>query len=147
MPTHQGEKASVFSALGVQLLPDLEEVVVDEADDVEAVSHDLCILEETFCDPAVGFGKVHDDDADLGFVEKPSERGFQSQFRASEEDVVDPVFGEIAEGGGVSFFSGEKMFVDSQDSWAGVVLHLRELMLEEVVVAAFDSCLSNRELF
>lgn len=60
---------------------------------------------------------------------------------------MDAVFCEVAEGGGVSFFSGEKVLIDSQDSWARVVLHLREFVLEEVVVAAFDSGLSDGELF
>jgi len=66
---------------------------------------------------------------------------------SSEEDIMDPVFGEIAEGGGIAFFSGEEVFIDAKDPWAGVVFHLREFVLKEVVITALDGGLSYRELF
>ena len=146
MSTHERQKSSVFSARRVQLLPDFEEVVVDESDNVKAIGDDLGVWEETTCDPAVGFGEVHDDDSHLKLVKKPLKRALERKFGAPEEDIVNPVFGKVAEGGGVSFLTGKEVLVDAKDPWAGIVLHLREFVLKEVVIAAFDSGLSDREL-
>ncbi len=46
MAAHEAEQAPVLSAFWVLLLPQFEEVVVDQAHDVEAVGHDLGIGEE-----------------------------------------------------------------------------------------------------
>jgi len=121
---HEGEKASVFSACGIKLLPDLEEVVVDESDNVKTIGNDLGVREETPCDPAVGFGEVHDDDSDLIFVKKPLERALESEFRASEEDIVNPVLCEVAEGGSITLLAREEVLIDAEDSGAGIIFHL-----------------------
>lgn len=55
MPAHERQEPPVFSARWIELLPDLEEVVVDEPDDVEAVGNDSGVWKETSGDPAVGF--------------------------------------------------------------------------------------------
>ena len=60
---------------------------------------------------------------------------------------MDPVFGEVAEGGGISFLAGKEVLVDAQDSRAGIVFHLREFVLKEVVITAFDGGLSDGKLF
>lgn len=147
MASHEGEESSVFSARRIKLLPDLEEVVVDESYDVEPIGDDLGIREETPRDTAVSFREVHDDHSDLELVKKPLERTLERKLGSSEEDIMDPVFGEVAEGSGVSFFSGEEVLVDSEDSWAWIVFHLREFVLQEVVIATFDGGLSDGELF
>ena len=83
MSSHEGKKAAVFPACRIELLPDPEEVVIDEPDDVKPVGNDLGIREKTFCNTAVGFGEIHDDDPDLKLVKKPLERALEGKFGAS----------------------------------------------------------------
>jgi hypothetical protein len=147
MPSHKGKEAAVFSTCRIELLPDFEEVVVDEPDDMEPVGHDLGIREETFCNASVGFGEIHDDDPDLKLVKKPLERALEGKFGASEEDIMDSVFGEVAEGCGITLFSCKEVLVDAEDSWAWIIFHLRELVLKEILVTAFDRGLSDLKLF
>ena len=121
---HEGEEPPIFSAQGIELLPDLEEVVVDEPDDMEPVGDDFSIWEVTLCDPSVSFGEIHDDDSDFELVKKPLERALEGKFGASEEDIMNSVFGEVAKSGGISLFAGKEVLVDAKDPWAGIVFHL-----------------------
>lgn len=146
MSSHEGKKSAIFSAGGVKLLPGSEEVVIDEPDDVKSVGNDLGVWEEASCNSAIGFREVHNDDSDLKFVKKPLERASEGKFGSAEKDIVDTVFGEVAEGGGISFFSGKEVLVDTEDSWAGIIFHLREFVLEEVLITAFDGGLTDLKL-
>jgi hypothetical protein len=65
---HQGEQAAVLDAGRVDLAPAGQEVLGDEANDVEAVGHDDGIGEKGFDDGAVDRGQVYADDADLVFA-------------------------------------------------------------------------------
>ena len=55
MSAHERKQAAVLAAVRIDGLPDFEEVMIDEADDVKAVGDDLGIGEETFGDGTISF--------------------------------------------------------------------------------------------
>jgi hypothetical protein len=59
---------------------------------------------------------------------------------------MDPMFGEVAEGCGVTLFSRKEVLVNAEDSWTGIILHLRKLMLKKIPVTAFDGRLAYLKL-
>ena len=66
--THQREQAAVLGAGGIDLAPTGQEVMVDEADDVEAIGDDLGFGKVLADDRAVDARQVHTDDADAVFA-------------------------------------------------------------------------------
>ncbi|GAU75414.1 hypothetical protein AFA2_03776 [Alcaligenes faecalis subsp. faecalis NBRC 13111] len=58
---HQAEQPPVLATLGVILLPQLQEVLVHQAHDMETVSHDDGIGEVLLSDPAIRLGQIHHD--------------------------------------------------------------------------------------
>ena len=58
---HKADQAPVLATFRIVLLPDLQEVLVDQANHVKSVGHDGRVGEVLPGDTAVGFRQVHDD--------------------------------------------------------------------------------------
>ena len=61
MTSHKADQATVLATFRIVLLPDLQEVLVDQANDMESVGHDGRVGEVLPGDTPVGFRQVHDD--------------------------------------------------------------------------------------
>ena len=72
---HQGHPAAVLGAYGIDLAPARQEVMVDEADDMEAVGDDESIGEVDLNHGAIDRRQVHADDADLPLAFQGNEIG------------------------------------------------------------------------
>lgn len=59
MTTQQREQAAVLAADRIQVPPAGQEVVIDDADDMETVGHDACIGEVQVEQGAVGRRQIH----------------------------------------------------------------------------------------
>ena len=122
MPVHQRQQSSIFSPQRVDGLPEFEEMMIDEANDVETISHDFGIGEIFASQVAVGLREIHDNDTDFAFIGELLEIRSKGLFGAAESYVVDFVMGQVAEGGGITLFTGKEMFIDAKDARAGFSL-------------------------
>ena len=95
MAAHQANQAAVLAALGVVLLPGLQEVLIHQTNHVEAVSHDLRIGEVSSGNCAVGFRHVHDDESDVVSPGECLQIAPQAGFGATEDHVENLVALEI----------------------------------------------------
>ena len=138
MAAHEAEQAAVFGAGGIDLAPAGEEVVVDEADDVEAVGDDAGVGEVFADQGAVGAGQVHANDLDGFTAAEALQIAFQSGFRAAEHDIVDLVVFEVAEGGRVAVTAAEEVLVDAEQSRALGRVPFAVLTLEAAAEVAID---------
>lgn len=128
----------VLAAGGIEIAPAGQEVVVDEADDVEAVGDDEGVREMFADQRAVGGGEVHADQFDLGFALQALEVGPQSGFRASQDDVVDLVAAQVAQSRGEALAAGEEMFVDTEHGRAAWRVALAELPFQAGLEVPLD---------
>src|SRR5512133_713405 len=112
---HQREQAPILGAGGIELAPERQEMLVDEANDMEAVGHDQGVGKVLAHDGAVGGGQVHADDADQLFAGQALKISFQGGFAAAEHDVEHGMVLEIAQRGGVALLTREEVLVDTED--------------------------------
>lgn len=80
---YQAQQAPVLATLGIMALPQLEEVLVDQPNDVEALGDDHGVGEVLTGNLAIGFGQIHHDDANLFFAGQLLQVAAQAGFRAS----------------------------------------------------------------
>jgi hypothetical protein len=62
---HEREQAPVFGARGIVLSPTGQEMLSDEPDDMESISHDPGVREVLATQGTVDAGQIHADDAHL----------------------------------------------------------------------------------
>ena len=86
-----GEEAGVLGDLGSDIPEELEEVVLDDADDVEAVGNDFCIGEVSFDDSAVGGAQIDTDNAHLIPAAKGLQEAFERASALALGDIKDAV--------------------------------------------------------
>lgn len=111
---HEREQAAVFAGRRVHFPPKGQEVVVDEANDVEAVGHNLGLGEVLPDDGPVGGRQIHADHPDRLPPGQLAQIVLQCLLGASQHHVVNAVVAEIAEGGGVALAAGEEVLVNAQ---------------------------------
>ena len=112
---HQRDQAAVLGPGRIDLSPAGQEVVVDEADHMEAVGDDDRPRKLFMDDRAVDYGQIHADDPDLLFAFEPKKIRLQGGFRAAEREVVNAVVLQIAESGGVALLAREEVLIDAQN--------------------------------
>jgi len=112
---HQAQQAPVSAPLGIVLLPELEEVLIDQPNDVEAVGHDQGIGEVLSRDRAIGFRQIHDDDADMLTTWQTFEVAAQTGLRSPQHDIEHLVVLQINQRSGVALLASEEVFIDIQD--------------------------------
>jgi hypothetical protein len=124
MTPHQGHQAAVFRPNRIDLSPAGQEVVVDEADHMEAVRHDDRLGEVLADDRAIDDGQVHADYAHLLFDFQGKKIRLQGGFGAAERNIVNAVVFQVAERCGIALLAGEEVLVDAQDlrAYRGMVL-------------------------
>jgi hypothetical protein len=135
----QGSKeASLLFDLRSDLAEELQEVVLHDANDVEAISNDFCIGEVASDDSAVGGTQV---DADQPYSLPAFQRvkeGFEGAGTLSFDHIEDFVIAEIAEGGGEAAALVEGVFVDAEFEGALQADALASFAVGMLVVDAFD---------
>src|SRR6516225_9634088 len=112
-------------------------MVVDEADHVETIGHDLGLGEVLADQGAVGARQIHADDAYAVLSRQFRQVGFQSGLTASQHDIEDLMGAQVAEGGGISILPGKEMLIDAENAWAGGAAALGDLASEVVLEPAF----------
>lgn len=104
--------------LGSEEPRELDEVVIDDADDVEAIGDDAGLGKVSLHESPVGAGEVDADELNTlsapEFAKKMDEVGFT----ATGLDFEDAVVFEITEGGAKALSFVEGVFVDAEDEGA-----------------------------
>lgn len=59
MTAHQADQTTVLASLGIDLLPVRHEVLVDQSNHMEAVSHDQGVGEVLLGHSAIRLGEIH----------------------------------------------------------------------------------------
>lgn len=108
------QKPPVLVALWVVALPELQEVLVRDVHDMEAVGHDQRIEEVTAGNGAVSLGQIHHSDARLLAAGQAFEVATQARLRAPWHDIKHLVVLQIDQRGGIAFFVGKEVLVDIQ---------------------------------
>ena len=88
-----------------ELAEELNEVLLDDAYDVEAIGDDLCIGEVPANQGPVGTAQIHADDADFIFALEGGEVSVKVLSVTAFDDVEDPVSSQVAEGGGCLLYT------------------------------------------
>lgn len=145
MGSQRGEIAAMVFDLGSDLAHEIDEVLLDHADDMEAIGDDFGVGEVFADEGAVGAAQVHADDPDVILSLKLREVGLQVLWVTAFDDVEDSVGPEIAESGGElgappmpSAFSLDGVFVDAEDRRANTVRAFSSFEFGVFVVEAFD---------
>lgn len=114
-----GQEAAMLGDFGSDLAEEFEEVVLDDADDVEAVGNDLCSGEVALDERAVGRAQIDADNAHL----VPAVQGLQEAFEVlgafALGDIEDLVVAQVTEGGGEAAALVQSVFIDSEELGAG----------------------------
>lgn len=122
---HRGQALGVFAQgckiapalfdAGSDLTTQIHEVVLDEADDMEAIRNDASAWEVSLDQRAVAC--AHIDANDSHFM--PALQGFEEFFEVCRAftlgDIKDPMSFEITEGGGEAAAFVKGVFVDAED--------------------------------
>ena len=91
MAPHQGKESAVPGADAVEVPPAGQEVVIDDADHMEAVGHDACVGKVQPDQGAIVGGQVHAHHAHLGLAFQPLKIGLQRKLRPAQDHVIDLV--------------------------------------------------------
>lgn len=124
-------------------MPDLEEVVIDDANDMETVGNDFSVAEIFAGNTPVGLGKVHHHDPDFSFVRQLVKGRSEGRFRAPKDDVIDFMAAKVTKSRGIALFAGKEVLIDTEDPGARIILASGELQGQEIPVTALDRSLSN----
>lgn len=124
--------------LGSDFPEELKEVMLNDADDVEAIGNDFCIGEVSFDESTVGGAQVNADHAHLF----PAVQGLQETFEVpcafALGDIKDAVVAQITEGGGEATPFVQSVFVDAEELGAEFRAAFTGLLLSELMIDAFD---------
>lgn len=124
MTSHEAQQAPIPAALRMNLFSDGQEVLVNETNYVESISHDSGPGRVLASDVAVGLRQVHDDKSHVVFARQPPQIAIQAGFRATKAHVEDLVTTQIDEGLRKTAFTGEEVFIDAKKARAEPVGHL-----------------------
>src|SRR5690348_13217178 len=113
--------------------------MINEADHVESIGHDLGFGEVFAYDGAVDAGQVHTDDTDALLARQSLQIRRQSGFTAPQHHIENCVMPEVAEGGGISILPGKEMFVDTEHPRANLTAPLGQFPLQKILEPALHS--------
>ena len=116
MPAKKRKGAAMGFDFGHDLAGQIEEVVLKEADDMEAIRHDPRIGEPAPSQGPVRAGEVHADHPHLLTAFESGKEPAQLGLAAPRDDVKNTVIAEIAKCCGERHSSMDTMFVDSEDA-------------------------------
>src|ERR1700760_1905917 len=109
MAADERDQTATLAPYRIEFFPASEEVMIDDADHVETVRHDLG-LGKVFADQrTVDRSQIHAHHSHRVLSLEPFQVVLQGRFRTSQHDVVDFVAAEIAESRGIAFTAGEEM--------------------------------------
>ena len=91
MTPHQGNESAIPGTDTVQVPPTSQEVMIDDADHMEAVGHNARVREMQPDKGAIVGGQVHAHRAHLGLAFQPLKIGLQRQLRPAQDHVIDLV--------------------------------------------------------
>ena len=129
----------MLGAGGIKLPPTGQKVVVDEANDVEAISHDLGIGKVLADQGAVNAGQVHADDPHAILAWQFRQVVLQGRFAAPQYHIEDLVCPQVAEGSRVAIFPGKEVLIDAEHPGACGTASFGILALQVILEPAFDS--------
>ncbi len=145
MGAQGSERSPVMLHVGNELANEIHEVLLDEANDVEAVRDDPGLGEVSSDQRAIGAAQIHADDADVFLAFKGGEVGVKVLRVTPFDDIEDAVGAKVAEGRGeprpapvTSSFSVDGVFVDAEDGRADAVRAFPCFALGIFVVEPFD---------
>lgn len=123
----------------------IEEVLLDDANDVEAVGDDPGVGEVLSDQGPVGTAQVHADDADVFLAFEGGEVGVEFFRSPSFDDIEDLVSPEVAEGGGeacaspqLGSLSFDGVFINAEHGRTDAIEAFASFALGVFVVEAFD---------
>jgi hypothetical protein len=135
---HEAEQAAVLAGDRIDLPPGGQKMLIDEADDVEAVGDDTGVGEVLLHQSAIGDREIHAHHTHVLFGLQTLKIGFQSGFGAAQDHIIDFVVLQVAEGGGIALAPGEKVLVDAEDARATRRAQFGELALEGAPEVTLD---------
>ena len=91
MAAHQREQAAILGPDRIDLAPAGQEVMVDEADDMEAIGHDLRVGKVLADQRAIDARQIHADDPHAIFARQLRQVALQRGFAAAQHHVEDLV--------------------------------------------------------
>jgi hypothetical protein len=145
MGAQGGEVSPVMFHVRNELANKIHEVLLDEANDVEAVCDDSGPGEVSLDQRAIGTAQIHADEADVFFAFEGGEVGVKVLRVTAFDDVEDAVIAQVAEGCGepcsplvAGPFSVDGVFVDAEDGRADSVGVFPGFACGVFVVEAFD---------
>src|SRR5579871_876392 len=115
MAAHQGEQPAVFSSNRVKELPAGQKVMIDGADHVESIGHNLGVGEMLLHQRPVTDRQIHADQQDQILAFEALEIGFQGGLAAAQHDIMHLMVFQVTEGRGIAVPAGEEVFVDAQN--------------------------------
>lgn len=142
----QGSEISpVMLHVGNELANEIHEVLLDQANDVEAVRDDPGLGEVSSHQGAIGAAQIHADEAHVFFAFKSGEVGVKILRVTAFDNVEDAVGAKVAEGRGeprpapvTSSFSVDGVFVDAEDGRTDAVGAFPCFAFGVFVVEPFD---------
>jgi hypothetical protein len=99
----------------VYVLPGPQEVLVDQANDIEPVGNDGGTGKVLLGDVALGLGQVHDDQFDVVFAPLTPQIAVHASLGAPQAYIEDPVAPQVHQGGGKSPLAREEVLIKSED--------------------------------
>lgn len=116
----------------------IHEVMLDEADDMEAVCNDACVRKVLFNQCAVAGAHIHANDPDFVAALQRFEEGLKILSAFSLGNIEDAMPFKVAEGGGKSTTFVKGVFIDTEDFRAFSREPFFGFALSELLINAFD---------
>jgi len=133
---HQAQKATVATPYRIQKFPRGQEVLVDQANHVKAVCHDLGLREVVPDQGSVGRRQIQANDPDPLRLSEPREKTAQRGFGTTQNHIVNPMAPQVAERGGIPVFPAEEVFIDAQGPRTSGRPHLGHLAFQIIMERA-----------
>lgn len=116
----------------------IHEVMLDEADDMEAVCNDACVRKVLFNQSAVAGAHIHANDPDFVAALQRFEEGLEVLSTFSLGNIEDAMPFKVAEGGGKSTTFVKGVLIDTEDFRAFSREPFFSFALSELLINAFD---------
>jgi hypothetical protein len=143
--SQSGEVTSVIFDLRRDLSHEVDEVLLDHSNNMEAIRDDFGVGEVPLDEGAVRAAEIHADDTDVLFAFEGGEVGVESLWVAAFDDVEDSMSSEVTECRGelgattvAGSFSMDGVLVDAENRRADAVRSLPGFDLSVFVIEAFD---------
>lgn len=131
-----GQQASLMFDLGCHLSTEAQEVMLDDADDVETVGHDLGVGKPPGDHLPVGCAQIDAHNLDLVAAFEREEKGQEIALAATLNHIEDFPVLQVAEGGYQTAAPVKGMFIDADDGGSGLVTSFLSFEMSELGVDA-----------